>query len=417
MPFEEKKQSYARYLPALMTLGLLPLGLENALIVLLVIAFSTYFLVARKDRPRLLGSILLSGFLLRVLVAVVDHFWKVFPYTWDDFYTTGMQIKSNLLDGYPLFNGIAESIHVKSYALVNTAMVVLFGDYEILVRILNCFFGTLVAERVYRISKELDDREQAAIIAAALAAFFPSFILFSALNMRDALIFFLSVDMLWRAMLILERRKRLNYFIVLLEIVVLYTLRIQNVLLYAAIFMTFLLLCYYLKSRRRLANAVLLIVLVGISFLLFARGGFALKILEYTTAELQFRATGGSAYLTEVTYTSWLDVMRWVPVRFLYFTFGPFPWEVRNAFMLLGFLESVVILFLAGLFLFSMRRRMNAPKANQTLLLIAFAVVGLAANSIIDSNYGTAIRHKMNYIFVLFVFAAQYLERLRIRLA
>ncbi len=85
--------------------------------------------------------------------------------------------------------------------------------------------------------------------------------------------------------------------------------------------------------------------------------------------------------------------------------------------MLLGFLESVIILFLVGTFLISMRRRAYRAETNLTLLLIAFAVVGLAANSIIDSNYGTAIRHKMNYIFVLFVFAARYLERFRIRFA
>ncbi len=417
MLLEQKKMGYARYLPTLMTLGLIPLGVENTLIFLLILAFSAYLLVAKKDQPWLLGYILLIAFLLRVLVAIVDHFWDVFPYTWDDYYTTGLQIKMNFLDGYPLFNGISESIHVVSYAIVNAAVLVIFGDNEIPVRILNCFLGTLVAERVYRISMQLDGKERVALLSASLTAFFPSFVLFSALNMRDALIFFLSVDALWRAMLILEHRKRMNYLVVLLEIVVLYTLRIQNVLLYAAIFMTFLLLRYYQKSGKRLANAVLLITAVGILFLLFARGDFALKILEYATAELQWRATGGSAYLTDVMYSSWFDVVRWVPVRFLYFTFGPFPWEIRNAFMFLGFLESVIILFLAGLFLISMRKRSHTTETNLTLLLIAFALVGLAANSIIDSNYGTAIRHKMNYIFVLFVFAARYLERFRIRFA
>lgn len=408
---------YDSYLPIAAAVFLLPLGTEYALATILIIVMSAYLLnKGRSHEPRV-GYLLLAGFLLRVMVAFADHFYDVLPYTWDDYSTTGLQIKTNFVNGYPIFNGIFESIHVKSYALVNAAMFVLFGDYEILVCILNCFVGTLVAERVYRISKELHGSGKAATIACGLAVFFPSFVLFSALNMRDALIFFLSVDALWRVMLLLERRKRTNYLVVVAEIVVLYTLRIQNVLLYATICTIFLLLRYYLESGRRLTNAVLLITIVGLLVLVFARGDFALKVLEYTNAELEWRATGGSAYLTNVTYNSWLDVIRWMPVRFLYFTFGPFPWEIRNAFMLLGFLESVIILYLWGLFLMSMIGRVREPAGNLSLLLLAFAVVGLAANSIIDSNYGTAIRHKMNYVFVLFIFAARYLERFRLRLA
>jgi len=413
-PLPQNKRSLV---PVLLAVGLLPLGVEAGLVLLLISVLSAYLVAGNKNFGSNLSYVLLAAFLLRVVVALADHLFHFLPYAWDDYVTTGLQIKTNLQYGYPLFYGIAESIHVKSYALVNAAIFAIFGDYEILVRILNCFLGTLVAERVYRISRELDGSEKSAMLAAGLAAFFPSFVLFSALNMRDALIFFLSVDALWRVMLILEHRKKMNYLVVLLEIVVLYTLRIQNVLLYAAIFMIFLMLRYYLKSGRRPANAVLLITVTGVLFLLFVGGDFALKVLEYTTAELQWRATGGSAYLTNVTYNSWFDVIRWLPVRFLYFTFGPFPWEIRNAFMLLGFLESLIILLLFAVFLISLRGRIRAPEANLTLLLIAFAVVGLAANSIIDSNYGTAIRHKMNYIFVLFVFAARYLERFSIRLA
>ena len=74
--------------------------------------------------------ILIVGFLLRVGIAYFDHLYKILPYAWDDYYTTGVQIKSNLINGYQLFYRISEAITVKSYAMVNAAVFTVFGNYE-----------------------------------------------------------------------------------------------------------------------------------------------------------------------------------------------------------------------------------------------------------------------------------------------
>ena len=48
-------------------------------------------------------------------------------------------------------------------------------------------------------------------------------------------------------------------------------------------------------------------------------------------------------------------------------------------------------------------------------LVFSFALAGLLANAVVDSNFGTAVRHKLNYIILLFPFALMYLRKYRIR--
>jgi hypothetical protein len=50
------------------------------------------------------------------------------------------------------------------------------------------------------------------------------------------------------------------------------------------------------------------------------------------------------------------------------------------------------------------------------LFLFLFAAMGLFSSAVIDSNYGTAIRHKMNFIFIFFIFSATYLKNVRLRI-
>jgi hypothetical protein len=138
-------------------------------------------------------------------------------------------------------------------------------------------------------------------------------------------------------------------------------------------------------------------------------------VFNYINATLYSRIEGGAAYLQGFKYTSWLDVFKYLPLRFVYFTFGPLPWHIDNLFMLLSFFE---VLFLSFFIILTLKFWMLKDKANfkYILLLLLFGLLGLAANSLMDSNYGTAIRHRMNFVFVFLIFGSAYLQQFRIKL-
>ena len=400
------------FLPVLVVLGLYPLAIENALVVLLIALASILIFNSSRDDHILFG-VMLAGFFARAIVAIIDDKFAILPYGWDDYYTTALQIKENLQSNYPIFNDIHKSIHLKSYSTFNAILNLIFGNWEITIRLFNSLLGVLVAERIYRICQVLNLNRRTAQLAAIFTAFWPSFILFNSLNMRDTLIVFLSIDMLFRFISNVERVRFINIFIIVFELAFLFTLRIQNILVYASVFAGYILYTRVFKGsfRNILKPIPILVIIVAVISFLYISHSFD-GLLRYLNVEMQFRTTGGSAYLPGQVYNSWWDVIKFAPIRFFYFCFGPFPWQVRNGFMMLAFVESIFFFFSVVIAIKAVLEK-KILMSSAVVLLILFAVLGLAANALIDSNYGTAIRHKMNYIIVFFIFAAAYLNKIR----
>jgi len=396
----------ALLLPIAVALMLPLLGAEGGVALLMMILLST-FVYIRYPGLRL---ILLLALGARFAVAVIDSHFDFLPYGWDNFYTSALQIKHNLQGGYPVFYRVPFALPMKSYALFSSLVLWTLGDSELYLRLLNGFFGVLAAVRVYDTAREVDLGPRSARLALMLSAFWPSFVLFQSLNMREALILFLSLDLLWRLVRLVKGERGWLLLQVAVEMVLLASLRIQNLLVYGLI----LLLFWLVRQRRsgRGRESMRVIALGGLVLLVVGAGSLTGTVLRYLTVEQQWRAAGGSAYLAGQVYSSWLDVLLWAPVRFLHFTFGPFPWSVNNIFMALGAVESCLLF---GLALFALLGVREKGIRDAVLLLLLFAAVGLFANAIVDSNYGTAIRHKMNYIVIVFTFAAYSLRNLRLK--
>ncbi len=136
--FKENKS--AIYLPFLITLALFFTGVEFSLSALFIITFAAVLLLRRTNSE--IARWLLFGFLLRAAVAMLDRYLGLTHYEWDDYYTIALQLKANLIKGVPLFNGVRESVHGLAYAVIGAFLYYVFGDFQILMRLLNCFLGT-----------------------------------------------------------------------------------------------------------------------------------------------------------------------------------------------------------------------------------------------------------------------------------
>jgi hypothetical protein len=403
-------------LPFLGALLLFFLGMEFSFSFIFILSGLVFFLLRNHNRD--FKAWLLVGFLVRISVALLDHYYGLTHYEWDDYYYIAMQLKTNLLHGVPLFNGVRESVHGLAYSVIGAFIYYIFGDYQILMRIVNAFLGTLVADRVYSLTMEMTADKKAAGTAALITLFFPSFIMFCSLDMRDAVIFFLTAEMLYRIALMMREKSAKNTLLLSMEIVALYFLRTQ----YLILFITIGSLYWFLRSNlyknpvQRYALISVLVFLIWVGYRYLQDMGFFPVLFSSVNADMAWRTAGGSAYLVGVNYESWWDVFRWMPLRMIHFALGPFPWTVKNSFMLLACIESmalVVILFMAFT---ADARRLYSRHARLYLFLFLFALVGLVSSAVIDSNYGTAMRHKMNFIFIFFIFSSAFLRNLRIRI-
>jgi hypothetical protein len=139
-------------------------------------------------------------------------------------------------------------------------------------------------------------------------------------------------------------------------------------------------------------------------FLLFSR----LFPVDALDARLQYRSTGGAAYLDFMEYETWSDVLIAAPVRAVYFQFAPFPFHINSLFDGLAFLSfPVIALLVVAAYLSFRNTETNSVVAIFLLLVYLGGVIGYG---LIDSNFGTTIRHRMVFVFLLGVFSAPVLE-------
>ena len=393
------RSQWRTFLPVVGVLIAFPLGPDAVLAVVLVVllAFALNRLSASNEKS--IRSVLVAAFLLRVFVAAIDQYAELFPYAWDDYFTLARVILRNIEQGYRPFVGTLASPHVKSYSFFSALVYAVLGQLQLYIRILNAFFAVFALFRVYQVARRLGARDEYAKTAIVLLAFLPSRIVFSGLDMRDSLLFFLTADVFhW---LTAKRTPGLRLIVVALEVALVGFLRRQNLPIYGVSLLVAWMLFLWLNRRKR----AFVVTVLGIGLVLFVFRGllhqWSEAILTYINVEMRFRTSGGSAYLAGMFYRNWLDVLLFAPIRVVHFMFGPFPWVAHGVFMLVASAESILLLsWIVSTFPRSPNFRVFR-ESRGALFLVVFLLVAVVAVASVDSNYGTAIRHRMPYVALL----------------
>ncbi|WP_435196316.1 hypothetical protein [Natronomonas sp. EA1] len=131
--------------------------------------------------------------------------------------------------------------------------------------------------------------------------------------------------------------------------------------------------------------------------------------VESINTRVQSRAIGGAAYLEHADYETWVDLVVAAPIRAVYFQYAPFPLHVSSAFDLVavGMLPVLVALTVAAY------RSARACYRSRSVLAVVVVVyvLGVIGYGLIDSNFGTTVRHRIPFTFLLCVLAGPTLER------
>jgi 4-amino-4-deoxy-L-arabinose transferase-like glycosyltransferase len=165
--------------------------------------------------------------------------------------------------------------------------------------------------------------------------------------------------------------------------------------------------------------AVAMLIVVGSGGITLAKGitiggdNEEEGVEDLIESRFQREARGGSAYPGFIAqgnpYTQpWL-----IPMRIVYFTFSPFPWDLRSPRQIMGILASAMYMFLAWR-LYKGWSRVKRKEECIALMFMAGALIFVFAIGV--TNIGTAIRHRTKFLAICTLLAASSFDRFTIRL-
>ncbi|MDJ1431978.1 hypothetical protein [Halostagnicola sp. A-GB9-2] len=326
------------------------------------------------------------------------------PYNWDigSFHSAGVDLIQGSLP--------TASTTVTSFGTFQGLLYVAFGVNTTVVSIANSFIAVLIPiPVVYLASKLYGDILTSTRGLVALVLFLPLPFFFLTIPMRDALSTFTVLCTLALIVHVLSTRDVLMGLPLACLLAVTYLLRPEWGMVLFLGFLAGATIVLYNTFEIQTSYPTLLAtggLLGGLGFVLFAEFMYS---FDRVNAELSYRSSGGAVYLEGMQYSSWLDFLVAAPGRAIYFQFAPFPMHIETVYHALAFISTVYIV----VFVISAARSLYVCETDEVVLVILLVVylAGITGYGLINSNFGTNVRHRIPFTFLLLVFAAPVIQR------
>jgi hypothetical protein len=273
----------------------------------------------------------------------------------------------------------------------------IFGPIKFAPAYFNCLFGAitilLIANMIrtlfaWKITKN----------AILLMSFFPSLIFWHSYPLKDALVLLLVVLTFYYYIGYLKKPNITSIALLDLPLIPLYFIRfyLVIVILFVIVFSLFL-YAGELSLKRIMRSFVAGLVIISAVFAF----GIGNKVLNKINNEANVKniskyqagLTSGKAKVLEgQQYKSNFDIIKYLPVRLVYFLFAPFPWQLTSIRAFLGFIEMpfwwMLLPFWFRGFIFMIKH----THVREFMPLIIYTVFLTLLYAIIEGNIGTAFR-------------------------
>jgi 4-amino-4-deoxy-L-arabinose transferase-like glycosyltransferase len=304
------------------------------------------------------------------------------------------------------------SLGVMSYSYIGSIFYFIFGSSMLVMKLFNSFIGTLLVLNVYRISSLISGKK-AALISSILIAFWPSVAFWASQNLRDSLVV-LSISQVVFLFVMGKYSKdnKFFYFMIFPLIACLLLRYYIGIIISIALIIILLLQLAKINNYLRIFSYLVLLTIFG----------FILKFLiEYIPAIItlfnyrrNYLAEGGSAFLINVQYSNFGQMLLFIPLGLVYFLFSPFPGSATNIMQLLSSLENIIFYIIFLLAIGGMYRLVKDKKLKLTYFLSIIILSISLFYSVIEANIGTAYRHKMQILPFIIIIASYYFSKMRI---
>jgi 4-amino-4-deoxy-L-arabinose transferase-like glycosyltransferase len=300
------------------------------------------------------------------------------------------------------------------YFYINAVFFYVFGQSELPLKLTNALLGALTGRYIYFIARELFGAAVARR-SALYAAFFPSLMLWSAVNIRDVWVILLILFVSWKSLQVVKGRSVTALVAVVGAV---YALTFLRDYLFFVVALPPL-VAFLIGGRGNLGRNFLVSLLAGLGLVvLFHQGAVSERAVSHLSLEAMSRvrqdmATGGSAFHDNVDISTPAKALAFLPLGIAYFLFSPFPWQLTSTLKLFSLPEMLLIYALAPAMLRGLRHavRTRFREALQVLLLTALLTVSYALG---EGNVGTLYRHRAQAMPFYLMFAAVGLELRRV---
>jgi 4-amino-4-deoxy-L-arabinose transferase-like glycosyltransferase len=295
------------------------------------------------------------------------------------------------------------------YFYINAVSYYLFGS-AIAVKLVNAFIGAFACRYVHRLASALFGLAVARR-AAYLYCFFPSLILWSALNIRDVWVIFLILLISWGSYQLVHGYTHRGLVIVLGAILTLTTFR--DYLFHVVAFPP--LVTFLIGRRGHLGRNFVVALALALGLLLFVQHGVADKAHHRMSLEALSKArqdlTSGaaSAFYEDVDISTPDKALAFLPLGLAYFLFSPFPWQITSFLKAFSLPEMLLFYSLVPAMLTGIRYAVTQRlrESLQMLLLMGLLTISYALG---EGNVGTLYRHRAQVVSFYLIVAAVGLE-------
>lgn len=346
-------------------------------------------------------------FLLRIFLLYIDYYGKEFVNVFhsggdsERFYLWGIDISKNL----SMMNEI-------SYTRYTDFLGILYwfiGDQRLFSQFINVILGMWSIFVLYKILDLFNIKDSKKFFFLALYGFYPQNIIFSSILLREALIQFFFIYSIFFFSKWLMTNNKINIFLTLLFVLfcsLFHSGMLASLLFYGYMFLFLDVTTYRFKySFERLT---IFFLCCGLSFIFIARDSSLLNekfsILQTSENDSslieKYKSNsgieeGGSTYLKNYEINSPVDLIIFLPLKFIYFIFSPMPYDVRG----IGDMAAILIdssFYYFLIFKITRSRKVitnNFFRLLPIIFFILFLIVSLGF-ALGTENSGTAMRHR-----------------------
>jgi hypothetical protein len=394
-------------------LALLPQDLSVALAVLAAFTLPVALWLGARGSDadaRALLWIFLAAVAVRAGVSILVEYGASFGFfALDDrrYAMLGFELARFWAGEAPYPNDLRDPI---GYYVWNALIYTVVGYVPLAPALANAVIGGLGVLLTHSLAREMAG-PRAARYAALLAAFWPSLVLWSSLNLKDSMAI-LAILLLLRGAQRMQGRPSL--FAIAqgaLGFLILSQLREYLVLVSA-----FAVVLAWVLPRLKASPLAVGALLIAGAVLLPSLGPVQELVEESSLESLdQLRhqlAIGGSAYHEAADVSGPGGALRFLPIGLVYFLLAPAPWQLFNARQLLTLPEMLVWYALLPQvvmgFAIAMRQRFSAA-----LPIATFSLFATLSYALVEGNLGTAYRHRAQVLVLFLIFGAVGLARRR----
>ena len=321
-----------------------------------------------------------------------------------------------------------------AYATFMSFIYLFVGRDYLLILTINLLISALIFHFLIKISRELNYSNLSCKILLIIYSFFPAFINYASVSLREVYIHLLIVIIILYLIKWI-RKFDIKYFLLLCFLFYL------NNFLHEGVFIGILLLIFiqiinlFIKIINIKFNSIIIAASIFLSiFIFYERIPYADMLSKNSSKAFQGipqceRVTGcendnqsfltALEYKTKITHAgstlypdylipgSPIEVLYLIPFRAIYFYIGPFIWDTKKIIHFYLFTDALIYLFFLLLIIFNYKLII---KDKFLIILLMFFILYSIIFSFGTSNYGSSYRHRAKFAVFLIIFVTPIIE-------